>query len=272
MAITCVWGLPRAGKGLMGAHLGEEYALKGRRVVANYPLYITELASSPKSKLADVRIQVLPSCPTSQQLYDLGVGGEEIGKNGLLILDEAVTFLGSREWNNKDRPRLLEFLRLHGKRRWDILLIVQDPNSLDKQVLALVSRFGRVRNWADLPIPVVGNFFGLMFPKFHSCVFKMGREPMAPKIGSTLFKGVRYYSIYDTEWDFHEHENDGEYVLLDAHRTKFYVPPKFSEPKHPLVELLARLPEAERLKHWKRLEALGAFSRSFTPRYSCAPV
>ena len=248
MALALAWGLPRSGKGLIASVMAEEYALKGRRIVANYPLDLSPLCTSEKSPVASARVHVLPSCPSSQQL---------------IVLDEAATFLGSREWNNKDRANVLNYLRLHGKLRWDILIISQDPDFLDKQVLKLVAKFGRVRNWGELPIPVIGNLFNMSFPKFHSCNFKMGRDVRSPSVGQHIFKGERYYPTYDTEWLFSEHEEDGEYMMLEPLKTKFYKPPvqRVVEKKHPLIERIMKLPEHRRMEFFRRFEATGAFER-----------
>ena len=106
-----------------------------------------------------------------------------------------------------------------------------------------------------------------------------------PTADHWIYRGVDLFDCYSTKWVSVADTGEGCYSVLPASLSKWrYVPQKpafwrrwlFSPPPvkrprarpvHPLVALLAKLPEGERLKHWRRLDALGAFERSY-PSFS----
>ncbi len=47
-------------------------------------------------------------------------------KKQLVVLDECGTWLNTREWQDKSRQNLIDWMLHSRKKGWDIILIVQD--------------------------------------------------------------------------------------------------------------------------------------------------
>lgn len=65
---------------------------------------------------------------------------------GLMILDEAHMWLNSRMWQADDRTEIVRFFTQHRKLGWDILLVSQFIDAIDKQVKALAEYHIQLRN------------------------------------------------------------------------------------------------------------------------------
>jgi hypothetical protein len=76
---------------------------------------------------------------------------------GLMILDEGHNWMNARSWSADDRREIVRFFSQHRKLGWDVLLIAQHPEMIDKQVRNLVEYNVYLRNlkkarWAGIPI------------------------------------------------------------------------------------------------------------------------
>lgn len=132
MAIYCITGKPGAGKSLFACAEVQRYIRRGSPVAVNYDLYLEHW---PR-KRADMRnVYRLPPKPTARDLDALPSGNETYDeeKNGILVLDECGTFFNSRSWNDKDRKAVIDWLLHSRKKGWDVYLLVQDIQLLDKQ-------------------------------------------------------------------------------------------------------------------------------------------
>jgi hypothetical protein len=82
---------------------------------------------------------------------------------GRMILDEAHNWMNSRNWRDGDRDVIVRFFTQHRKLGWDVYLISQDENNLDRQVRTLYEYLVKLRNlrrYKVLGIPIVPfNFF-----------------------------------------------------------------------------------------------------------------
>ncbi len=74
----------------------------------------------------------VPDKPSVFDLNAIGLGNPLIcvvlkmnPRNGLLLLDECGTWFNSRDWNDKGRKELIDWI-IRRKRGWDIGFIVQD--------------------------------------------------------------------------------------------------------------------------------------------------
>lgn len=79
------------------------------------------------------------------ELFKLRLPGGKEGR-GVMVLDEAHTWLNSRNWGDGDREAIVKFFTRHRKLGWDIYLITQDADMLDKQVRCLFEYHVHLRN------------------------------------------------------------------------------------------------------------------------------
>lgn len=96
------------------------------------------------------------------ELYEYRLRGRGEGR-GRMVLDEVHNALNSRLWNDGDRGHHVRFFTQHRKLGWDVALITQYVDMVDKQIRNLIEYRVRTRNLkrekiAGLPI-IPGNFF-----------------------------------------------------------------------------------------------------------------
>lgn len=79
------------------------------------------------------------------ELFRLRLPGTKEGR-GVMVLDEASGWLNAREWSRDDRADVIRFFSQHRKLGWDVYLIVQDAEMLDKQVRNLIEYHVHLKN------------------------------------------------------------------------------------------------------------------------------
>lgn len=90
------------------------------------------------------------------ELAAIRLRGDREGR-GLMVLDEAHNWMNSRSWSATDRQEIVRLFSQHRKLGWDILLIAQHPEMIDKQVRNLVEYNVHLRNlrkakWGGIPV------------------------------------------------------------------------------------------------------------------------
>lgn len=259
----CAYAPPRTGKSVFALGMIQEYLHQGRNVVCNFPLNFDAVAETRGKKYKSARITICSPRPTSAELFFLGRGyhpdfpdKEEMG--GLLVIDEAGTWIGSRDWNDKDRGNIVKWFTLSGKLGWDVLLLVQDPDMLDKQVRnAGIEIFGRVMRTDRAKIPLLG----ISFPRMHVVNFRYGLDANSIKCFTKMYRGNSIYKYFDTHFMFEDFAPFSFFrpkKLLTAHEIRLH--DLKSQPKHPLAKRLEKLPERQRIEFFRRFEACGAFA------------
>lgn len=137
--IYVITGHLGSGKTLLAVQLAIDYLKAGRRVASNMTLYL-DRALPALDRSTAVKV---PYIPTAEHLRQLGFGCQEMEadpdfyseeKFGLLLLDEGGTWLNSRNWNDKERAALFQWITHARKYGWDVILIIQDFESLDAQI------------------------------------------------------------------------------------------------------------------------------------------
>jgi len=262
-----------AGKSMMATQRVIDYAARGSRVASNYHIDFSSIARRRASNLSRASCIVLPPQPTAADLEALGVGGPTEEKAGLVVIDEAGTFLNSRTWSDADRAKIIRWMLLSRKRRWDMILIVQAVGILDKQIReAVVEVCGRIRRTDRIKVP----FTQIKLPRYHIASMRYGTNPNDVIIERWMTRGDESIKCYDTTALFEAQE--GSYSVLPATLSKWrYLGPSLLQKwlawlsgrsavrkarlkaKHPLVELIQRLPADQRPRHFQRLNQLGAF-------------
>ncbi|MEG0323617.1 MAG: zonular occludens toxin domain-containing protein [Raoultibacter sp.] len=224
MPFYLVQGTLGDGKTSYATHRAYQYLRQGRRVAANFPLDFTEF-----SRVApDSYVSVLPDVPTSEHFYALGRGGQSEHKAGLLILDEGVFLFNARSWNDKDRQRIIEWLALSRKLGWDVMILIQHIQALDKQIRLLFGQYLVVcRKLESL------KFLGfLRIRGIHLAVQRLGTDQHAPVVDRMFYKPSTIGKAYDTAKLFSHDGASGMYSTLTRRLAVLrYQKPKYSYQK-----------------------------------------
>lgn len=262
--MTHLGGQPGTGKSTLATGIALDYMREGRRVVSNFPIDAAPACYGKTDKLVNAYCEVIPARPSFEMICGLGKGWTceadyaKEDRAGLLIIDEAQGWIPSREWRAKGRDELIDWCSQHRKRGWDVLLISPHVEQLDAQIRSsCIEVSGRAKR-SDRK-----KFMGFKWPRFHFCVFRYGLNEKGQMLDRKVYRGAIEHQCFNSYATFQTGE-DLHFCTLPARITKFAPPPKRKIPlkaKHPLIDLLMALPEKDRLKHWKRLEKLGAFNK-----------
>lgn len=275
MTVYLVQGKLGAGKGKFVVGKIKEALLDGRRVATNMDIYLDGMFR-PDSRRVVLRV---PDKPTPADLHAIGHGNPDSydeDRNGVLVLDEAGTWLNGRTFNDKDRQGFIDWMLHARKLGWDVYLQVQDIGMIDKQfrtglaeVLVKCIRADKVR------IPVVGQLLGKRgrLPRFHIANFSLADVP-GFVMDREFYRGDDLHTAYDTRQVFRADYPHGVHSLLSAWHIKgrhlraqrlgFWerlfgrplVKPQ-PRPKNPLLARLAAFPP-DRAVYWtQRLQREG---------------
>lgn len=241
MADYVITGRKGNGKGLYAMLLIKEALQQGKRVATNMDVKIEEILTS-KSKAT---IHRLPDRPTEADLIAIGRGQSGVVEedNGLLVLDECSHFLSSRDWSDKSRQGILNWLTMSRKHGWDTYLTAQGVEQLDKQVRTCLVEYRvdlkRTDKWS---IPIItqisalfmGHDKALRFPKMHIAITKQGMDRNAFQVATRFFRGTDLWSAYNTQQVFLDQSHPeacGPHSMLSAwHLVGRYekTPPRFT--------------------------------------------
>lgn len=83
---------------------------------------------------------------------------------GLMVLDEAHDWMNARSWSASDRKEIVRFFTRSRKLGWDVILIAQQPEMLDKQVrdlfeYSIVLRNLKKARFLGVPLTLGVNLF-----------------------------------------------------------------------------------------------------------------
>lgn len=291
MAIYLISGKLGSGKTLASVGRIRDKLRMGCRVATNLDLKLENLLPPHAGRYVKGRQPVncirIPDKPTVDDLELIGCGNESMDedKNGIIVLDELAVWLNSRTFNDKARMPVIDWLLHSRKKGWDVYFICQHIEQIDKQVRqALVEYLVVCRRLDRIKIPLVGGLIksvtsGIVsgnLPKVHVAIVRYGTQPDAIKSDTWVYQGKDLYDGYDTRQVFSDTYSAGPFTYLPPwhlvgyrHKTRWqqfvewFNPPGVivpRKPKLPLVEKLEKLSPDERLKHWRRFEALGAFA------------
>ena len=85
---------------------------------------------------------------------------------GVMVLDEAHNWMNARSWSSEDREMIVKFFSQHRKLGWEVYLIAQHPEMIDKQVRVLCEYMIHLRNlkkarWGGIPIFPINLFLAV---------------------------------------------------------------------------------------------------------------
>jgi hypothetical protein len=209
MTVYFVTGGLGSGKGLAGIGMIHQYAANGRKIAGNLDVFLEHLSSNINSKTTYTRI---PDRPTQHDLTMLGSGNEGYDpfENSLLVLDELMTWMNSRTWNDKGRAGVLDWLVHSRKHGWDVLIMVQSIETVDKQLVeSLMDYHVPMSDLSKINIPIIGRLGksfrpsgrSITFPKIHVGTLLYKNKVKADK---WYFRNKHLYKAYDTKQIFTE--------------------------------------------------------------------
>lgn len=227
MPVYSVEGKLGTGKTKFCVWMAQNALIAGRRVASNVDLRCDLL--TPFKKSTYVRV---PDKPSEADFLSMGHGNPgsyDEDRNGLLILDELGTWLNSRSFQDKSRVGVIDWLIHARKHGWDVYLIVQDQNMIDKQVRdSLIEYQCRCMNLGKIRIPFIGKFLSMFkeswgyLPKGHTVTARTGYGQNAIVADRWMFKGVDLHACYDTRQIF---------TSTYAHGCYSWLPPAGWQPK-----------------------------------------
>lgn len=234
MPVYVVQGKLGTGKGKYCVGKMKQALAEGRRVATNFDLRLEHLTAH-SNRITATRV---PDKPNAQDLDDIGHGNNgdhyDEERNGVLVLDELGSWLNSRSFASPERAALLDWLIHARKKGWDVYLIVQSVDMIDKQVRVGLAEYMVKCIRADkIKLPIVGPVLGKYgrFPKFHIAQVSMADVP-GITIDRDWFKGTDLHDAYDTlqifrDWHrdpkdprFHTETYAGPYSYLSAWHLK----------------------------------------------------
>ena len=292
MTDFAVTGKKRSGKGLFCAGLIRDALLAGKRVATNMDIYPEHMLPA----LNRATFYRLPDCPTVHDLEAIGKGNDIVDDdlNGIIILDESSKYFNSRAWGDKTRQPLLDWLIHSGKLGWDVYYQMQGLEQVDKQLRTTQIEYHiAVKNTKMWKIPLLSFLcsivgYDLRMPRMNIGIIKQGCDRDSLLVDRKFFRSKELFNSYDTRQVFKDREHPdccGLHSVLSAWHVKGrYLPkpppywlrylyvligydwtktkpaaPIVKREKHPLAVKLSHLAPDAAVRHWHRLNALGAF-------------
>lgn len=214
-------GVKRSGKTKYAIDLIHDYLKRGRTVATNLDLYLDKMGN-----IKNPHVIRIPDHPRSIDLLNLGAGYPELeesdsnydeSKNGLVVIDELLTHLNSRSFKDKDRLAIVSWFVQMGKYGWDLVLIGQDFEGVDKQLRdTTIDQLVNVKSGA--------NYFGFGF--LNAVAHKLFDVFKVPKFsvarfydGKSKTRKAQGYQFYIKSW-CHPWYNTAQKFLPDLMNTK----------------------------------------------------
>ena len=207
MAIYFITGSLGAGKTLAGVMKVDEYLRSRKKIATNVNLNL-EYLCSPDNDYS--RVTRISDAPSLDELRAIGYGSEDdTGRsNGLLLLDELGTWFNARDFQNKDRLKVLKHIIHLRKLRWDVMFLVQDFSMVDKQMRGNITQFLVTCQTSK------DHFLFKLLPQFQIATVRL-RSKL--KVDTWIYKSKHLFPAYDTEQRyFTDDEDDQDYEITAA--------------------------------------------------------
>jgi len=255
MSVYFVTGKLGGGKTLVSVGKIKDYLLAGKPVATNLDLNLEYLI--PRNN-KDAVVYRIPDKPTVEDLNAIGwaTHSKREEDNGLLVLDELGTWLNSRTYQDKARQPVIDWLLHARKLGWNVLLIVQDADLIDKQVrVSLGEHVVYCRRTDRVPLPIVGFLFKLLtgiripLPRIHVGSVFYGDGQNGIKVDTWVYRGNHLFKAYDTNQIF----------TLSENRTAQFIPPFFLNQKRFTKKCMRFYMRLTKI-YWKRTKTPVAFA------------
>lgn len=249
MSVYCVTGKLGNGKTLVTVGRIRDALKQGLRVATNLDIDLKAMFGKDAKNINFVR---LPDKPTIEDFEAIGKGfdGEyDESKFGLLVLDECGTWFNSRNWQDKSRKAVNDWMLHARKLRWHLYIIIQDISILDSQARdAICELLVTCRRLDNLRVPFIAPLFKLLLgvnlklPRIHRA-----KVTYADGLLSDVwtYRGNDLFSCYATDQMFLQNYPHGTHSLL----TPWHLYGRFKKPLTP--ERLMRITKI----YWKRFKS-----------------
>ena len=240
-----VEGTRGAGKSKLAIAEIQSALRRGVPVATNLNLRLDRLVPDKP----DCRVTRLPDFPRSVDFVGLGKAYDSLdpenpdtydeSKFGLIVLDETLTYLNSRTWNDKDRALAVSWLVQSRKFGWRLWLLGQDIDAVDKQAReTLVDFLYSCRRGDKIFGPIVGLLIkaiawpltlGKGLPLFHVCSVYTGKtkNPKA-RVQWFAFSRRDLQSCYNTAQQFSaDIDVDAKGNTVDMRASHSMLPPRY---------------------------------------------
>ena len=211
MAVYFVQGKLGAGKSITTIGRIKEYLWQGRPVATNIDIHLPRLTGSFDNRSI---VHRLPDQPRVEDFEAIGFAHHDIdeSKNGLIALDECGTWLNSRNWNDKSRRPVIDWLLHARKYGWDVIFIIQDVSAIDNQARELLMEYCVTCKRLDrMGVPIIGPLVNVMsfgemkiqLPRIH--VANVQYTETKQTTDRWICRGSDIYGAYDTKQIFSPH-------------------------------------------------------------------
>lgn len=235
----------------------------GRSVATNLDLFLEHLwPDNPKASY--IR---LPDFPRSKDLILLDKAYKELDsddpttyddkKFGIVVLDELLTSFNSRSWNDPDRIEVVNWIVQSRKYGWDLCLIGQSIDGVDKQVRdTVISELYSFRSSLNMFPGIfwkifVAPWFNRIVPKFHLCTQYDGRKKdKNTKTGVAHFRRNDLHACYKTGQQFKKdvrvvaNQKGSKPIEIDDRATYTVLSPNYFSSTIPTLD--TKQPEADK--------------------------
>jgi len=182
VALIMVTGPLGAGKSYYGTRKAVEALERGKVVVTNFRLQpewhervvdrhpLRWLMPGRRRKLKARWARQVLVVNDLKTLLRVRLDGEGEGR-GVVIIDEAHVFMNARSWRDEERMELVEWASASRKLGFDVYLITQDLQSLDRQVRDRLTYHVTLRNLKQfklLGLPLIPFNFFLAIWQYHA--------------------------------------------------------------------------------------------------------
>lgn len=223
-----------SGKTLVAVGMMQEAINQGRKVATNVDLWMENLVSWFNRSAVVYR---LPDRLSAEAFEYIGTGNDFVeetprgpifdeSKNGLIVLDEGGLSMNSRDFREQGRQEFIRWCIHSRKRGWDVVIIVQHFEALDKQIRDLFGelvisciRFDRMK------IPFFGWLLQLVglkgtLPGVHMATCRYGTEAKAPTLWRKSFRGRDLWFAYNTRQVYDPQPDQGVFQYLPPYFVK----------------------------------------------------
>lgn len=216
MAFHYITGGLGAGKTKLTVLKIQEALNKGLKVATNIDLKLEQMLPDSNKTAQVIR---LPDKPTIDDLNAIGFGydhenPEHYDENqfGILALDELGTWFNSREWNDKGRRPLINWLLHARKRRWHMFFLIQDLELLDNQAKAATAKqfIVECRDLSNYAVPIISPIFKL----FTGRDFLLTWLPFVNKNMGIVRVGMGQKASVRTRWTYNNPHIHNAYNTL----------------------------------------------------------
>lgn len=237
MSVYIITGEQGEGKGIMAMLQIEEALKAGKRVVTNIDLSLENFGF----RNTPLNVERVSDFPSAQELWSLGKGCAEYNekKFGLIVLDEMGIYLNSRNFKDAGRDEFIKWLRHVRKLHWDLMLLVQSADSLDKQIRGGLAHYQvkcKAGDKMTVPLisPIVKFFTGrkVTMPKFHAGVVNRGFGANFFKVDVWITRGTQYYKCYDTGQQYPGGQNGVSTLLCPVRTPGFFRPESWEQRRY----------------------------------------